>query len=442
MSGAKEEGDLKNPLEMSDEDFLKLGEPSGNLLGSSTESGEGNDTTSGSGDATESGADPKASGDDGDGGADSLDGSGSGESTSGEGSTLEGAETLEGASKPGADSLTGGEGADTLAGDPEGKGKPAPKSGAKVKAPADTIVGAAENPAPVSGEVMASFYQRVVNTPLKANGKTIKINTPEEAIGLMQMGANYTRKLQDLAPHRKAVAMLEKNGLLDEGKLAFLIDISLKNPDAIKKLVKESGLDPRDMDIEADSVAKYTPGNHGVSDTEIRFRTAMDDLKSSQEGKATLATIHTDWDDASKDLLWENPEVLSIIHEQRENGVYARISAEVDRQKTLGIIQAEVPFLHAYKQVGDALAAAAAAEAATAPKLKATPGGVGQGGKPTGPVVAAARPALPKPVAANNDKARAASGSRTMPNGTGSGTGVNPLAMSDDDFIKQFAGRL
>ena len=51
----------------------------------------------------------------------------------------------------------------------------------------------------------------------------------------MQMGAGYGRKLQDMQPHLKTLRMLEKNNLLDEGKLSYLIDLDQKNPDAIKK---------------------------------------------------------------------------------------------------------------------------------------------------------------------------------------------------------------
>ena len=77
-----------------------------------------------------------------------------------------------------------------------------------------------------------AFYE-MVTKPIKANGKTVEIRTPEEAIKLMQMGANYTRKMQDIAPHRKVIMMLEDNGLLDTDKLSFLIDLEKMNPDAI-----------------------------------------------------------------------------------------------------------------------------------------------------------------------------------------------------------------
>jgi hypothetical protein len=427
MSGAQAQTEgnddgPSNPLAMSDDDFLKLDAPAGGISKDDGD-GDGSDTqpaAGGDGDETQAGGegDTLAGGED---EGDTLAGAGEGSST------VEGAEddTLKGGAegedtKPKPKVEKPPKGAEPKAKAPEKKEDPAP--GSKAEEKPDTKIAA-------TPEVMASFFQKVVQTPLKANGKTIDIRTPEEAIGLMQMGANYTLKLQQLAPYRKVVAMLEKNALLDEEKLGFLIDIANKNPDAIKKLVKESGIDPSEIDPDDKTV--YVPGNHRVSDTEVRFRGVMDDLKSTPEGKETLKLIHTDWDDASKDMLWENPDVLGIIHQQRENGVYTRIATEIDRQKTLGLLPAEVPFLHAYKHVGDQLTAAAAAAAA-----KTTPAP----GTTKAPVVVTTRTAAPKPQVKNGDKAAAAMGSRTTPKAAS--VKVNPLAMSDDDFMKSMENRL
>jgi hypothetical protein len=106
-------------------------------------------------------------------------------------------------------------------------------------------------------------YNRLM-APFKANGKMITLNSPEELIQLAQMGANYTRKMQDIQPHRKVLQMLQNNGLLDEGKLSFLIDLDKKDPEAIKKLIKDTGMDPLDIDTSVEP--DYKEGNHIVSD--------------------------------------------------------------------------------------------------------------------------------------------------------------------------------
>lgn len=274
------------------------------------------------------------------------------------------------------------------------------------------------------------FYQKVM-APFKANGKTIELKTPEEAIQLMQMGANYTRKMQALQPHRKVLLMLENNGLLDEGKLSFLIDIEKKNPEAIKKLVKDAGIDPLDMDVSVEPA--YQAGNHRVSDEEASFRAVLDDLSSTPDGKATLQLINSSWDQASIEATWKSPDILSIMHEQRENGIYDRISTEINRQKTLGAIPASTPFLQAYKAVGDQMTAAGAFnDLVKAPAGKAT--------TQKQPSAVATRVAAPKSPVTNGDKATAASASRNSPRKARDA--INPLAMSDEEFLKHMENRL
>lgn len=193
------------------------------------------------------------------------------------------------------------------------------------------------------------FYDSVMS-PIKANGKELHLRSPQEAVKLIQMGANYTQKMQTLAPYRKKIQMLQKAGLLEDEKLNYLIDLSQGNPEAVKKLLKDSKLDPLDLDISSNQA--YTPGNHTVSDEEVRFQTVVDDLKSTPEGMQTLQMIQG-WDQASLSELWANPSLMMTLNEQRQNGVYNFIMNEVEHQKMLGNIPEGTSFLEAYKRVGD-----------------------------------------------------------------------------------------
>lgn len=292
-----------------------------------------------------------------------------------------------------------------------------------------------EEPKPVtvaapSAEDAQAFYQKIM-TPFKANGKMIELRSPEEAIGLMQMGANFTRKMQELAPHRKAMLMLQNNNLLDAEKLSFLIDLDKGDPEAVKKFIKDRGIDPLDIDTSTDPA--YLGGRHQVSDEEAAFRETTAELGSTPEGRETLQTVATTWDEASKEVLWKNPGVFNAIHEQRESGVYDLITAEIDRQKTLGTLSANVPFLQAYKAVGDQLVAQQQGQPPANPGT-ATP-------TPTpAPQVIATRTATPKATIEAGDRAAAASPSR----GTAATAKepVNFLAMSDDAFLKQMENRV
>lgn len=261
-----------------------------------------------------------------------------------------------------------------------------------------------------------AFYKKVM-APFKANGKMITLRSPEEAIQLMQQGANFTKKMQAIAPHRKLLIMLENNGLLDESKINYLIDLDKKNPEAIKKLVKDAGIDPIDIDTQAEN--KYQPSNYRVSDDEANFINILDDLKQNQEGLETLRVINA-WDATSKEAIFKDPSIMQTIHTQRENGVFQKISEEIERQKILGNINVNVPFLVAYKQVGDLLVKQ------NQGKLQRQPLDV--------------RKAVPKSPVTNSDKVKAAAPTRSNKNKVEKF--INPLSMSDDDFLKQFENRL
>lgn len=261
-------------------------------------------------------------------------------------------------------------------------------------------------------------YHKIM-APFKANGKTMEVKSPEEAIQLMQMGANYTRKMQELQPHRKTLMMLENNGLMDPAKLSYLIDLEKGNPEAIKKLLKDSKFDVMSFDSEQEST--YQEGNHAVSDDEVNFKTTLRELNSNATGTETLNVINQTWDQASKEVLWTNPDVMVHIHQQRESGVYARITSEIERRRTLGQIQPGVPFLHAYKAVGDEMQAAGSFNDLVKPKVNKPP---------VAPVATGV--VLPKPKPADS-KVAAAAVNRGAP-----GKATTPKAifdMSDEEFM-------
>lgn len=274
---------------------------------------------------------------------------------------------------------------------------------------------------PADFDYKAGYEQLMA--PFKANGKMITPRSPEEAISLMQMGANYTRKMQELQPYRKVMLMLENNGLMDEGKLSYLIDLDKKNHEAIKKLVKEAGIDP--FDINPEEEVNYQAGNHRVSDAEAAFATELDDLKSTPEGQATLGVIAQTWDEASKEALFENRGLLQTIQSQRENGMYEIIANEIHRLQMLGQIPTGTPFIQAYNNVGNHLAQQGAFN-----QLIRKP-------EPAKPVVTApvaTRVVTPKPTVTHSEQASAASPSRAAPRKVEQF--INPLAMSDEDFAK------
>ena len=448
-------GEDKGFFGMSDDDFLKLGPSStGSDEGASapsSASGEGehngdenNEQNQGEDDAVNAGGDDPAA----DGGASGGDAD---PDPKGEGKAAEddddlsdedmskaqppaGKEQGKGGGKPG----EGAEGGDKPKEGEDGKDK-AVKPADPKDAPKDTPKPqAAPTSKDMTQEQLAGFYDQVMK-PFKANGREITLRSPEEAIRLMQMGAGYGRKLQDMQPHLKTLRMLEKNNLLDQEKLGFLIDINSKNPEAIKKLIKDSGIDP--LDLNMDDNANYRPTDHSVSDNEVAFAEALKDVASQPGGRETIQHINSTWDQKSKDFLWGNPEVLAVIQDQRANGIYNVITAEIDRKKMLGEIAPTVPFLEAYKIAGDALVASKSlTQPGSQPATQSSNPAPAQKADQQAGRVLGTRTAAPKSSATNSDKAKAA-GSPTNSSRKAKET-INPLDMADDDFLKQFENRL
>ena len=118
-------------------------------------------------------------------------------------------------------------------------------------------------------------YNKIMGE-FKANGTTMRVESPEDAIQLMQMGANYRQKMLDLKPVRKIHKVLEDNGLLSEDKLGYAIDLINHKPEAIARLIKESNIDSYNL---PEDVSGYAPVTHTVSDNVIDVNDIIADMQ-------------------------------------------------------------------------------------------------------------------------------------------------------------------
>lgn len=195
------------------------------------------------------------------------------------------------------------------------------------------------------------FFKKV-NAPFKADGKDFTVRSPEDAIRLMQQGVNYSRRMQEIKPMKALNRMLTDQGLNDPQKLNFLIDVSKGDKAAITQLLKSHSIDPMDLDTEKDS--GYQARNYQGDPQDNEFRDALDMALTSPDGQALVSHIHKDWDKPSKAKLRENPAILGNLQELKASGVYDKVVAELEYQKSIGYLT-NVPFLQAFDQVGEAM---------------------------------------------------------------------------------------
>ena len=192
-----------------------------------------------------------------------------------------------------------------------------------------------------------------ITAPFKANGATMQVKSPEDIVRLMQMGAGAQKQMAKLKPNLKLIKMLENNNLLDERRLNNLIDLSKNDSKAIAKLVKDSGVDPEEIDIE--NANTYQPNNYTVTDSEYELDQILDSIKHTETFDKTIDVLTSEWDDKSKTFVSENPNVIRVINDHMLNGVYDKVNAVMQQEKALGKLSG-VTDVDAYKQIIDMLA--------------------------------------------------------------------------------------
>lgn len=277
-----------------------------------------------------------------------------------------------------------------------------------------------------SEEVSNISYQEAyekIFAPFKANGREVQVKTPEEVIQLMQMGANYNKKMAGMKPSLKILKMLDNHGLLDEQKLSYLIDLDKKDPNAISKLVKESGVDPLEIDVKASD--DYKPNTYTVDERSVELDGILDDIKDTKSFNDTLDIIGNKWDTASKRIISENPSIIKIINQHLESGYYEKIQNAVETERMFGRLEG-LSDIEAYKQVGDAINAK---------------GGFGQPAQTTTESKSIKPKAKARKSVDPKLKSRKKAASSTSSTSSSNKADFNPLSLSDEEFEKMSASK-
>ena len=263
-------------------------------------------------------------------------------------------------------------------------------------------------------------YEKLL-APFKANGTDMQAQSVEDAIQLMQMGAGFHKKMAALKPAMKQVKLLEKHGLLDEDKLNYLIDLANKKPEAIQKLLKDSNIDPLDIDVKAES--NYTPTQRRVSDTEIALDDVLTGIRETPTFQRTLNVVSKEWDESSQNTIATEPQIIATINGHMQDGTYDKVMQRVDYERNLGRLNG-ISDIQAYTQIGNMMADEGKLQRTGTP-LKQAPTSIVQPLK--------AKPSTEE--IERKQRKRAASPVKTSKT-PAVGNLLDPLEMSDEDFAK------
>ena len=177
-----------------------------------------------------------------------------------------------------------------------------------------------------------AFYESVTKD-FKAAGKIMPgVKDPDKFIKALQMATDYALKTAALKPVLKKAKMLED--VTDE-EFSEMLDFRKRNPEVIKKALKEANLDPIDLDLEN---IQYTPQSKIMSDADYEFKETIEKL--SQEDavafQRTQNIILNELDNTSKTTVLSNPHILSALQSEVASGRFEKIQAQALQLKAFG----------------------------------------------------------------------------------------------------------
>lgn len=260
------------------------------------------------------------------------------------------------------------------------------------------------------------FYEQMTK-PFKANGREIQITKPEDMISLAQKGLNYVKNMTELKPIKQLNALLNQHGITQED-LGLLIELKQKKPEAIAKIVKESGVDIYGLDV--DEADKYVPSTPQAPHVNEALEATLEELKvSSPVFNQTIQVVGNQWDDSSRNKIAEHPQLLRIIDAQMADGTFAKIDSVVQYERALGRLVG-LSDLEAYVEVERRLQQV--------------------GSQPTPVVVASQQPVETRQQQQVNNQRKSAASPRAVRE-TVVNQPINSPALSDDEFLKQLASQ-
>lgn len=177
-----------------------------------------------------------------------------------------------------------------------------------------------------------AFYKSIIGTPIRANKHDIVFEDENQVIQLLQMGANYTKKMQDLKPYQGAIKALKDAEILgDADKLNQLIDIAKGDKNAILAFAKANSIDLSQYDEDED--IDYKPTNKIKSNEELDLAETFDNLRTKGLFDDVSKAINTTFtDDVSKNSLASNPKLITSIAEDIDSGIYDKLMPSVNME--------------------------------------------------------------------------------------------------------------
>ncbi len=201
--------------------------------------------------------------------------------------------------------------------------------------------------------VMSEVYEDLFKNGIKASGMERTVRDPEHLKTLVRIGFSANENNRRIKPYLKQLKSLEQAGVsLEDDNLNFLVDVMNGNKDAIKELVKNRlGMEEEELQTWYDDEGKttYVPKDHVISDSRFQLQEILEEIKSTPTYDKTVNFIGN-VDDDGKVLISENPELVNLLNDDMQSGVFDKAMDEAQFRMDRGLLPKQ-SILQSYIQV-------------------------------------------------------------------------------------------
>ena len=167
---------------------------------------------------------------------------------------------------------------------------------------------------------------------VKANGQEYEFTLDEmksQFGSIFAKAQDYTKKTQALKEYRKTIDIVQNAGLSDND-LNLFADVLKGDKDAIAAVLKRTGVDALDLDVEN---VNYAPKNYGRNDTELAIKDIVDDISADKEYVITHNILEKQWDSKSREKFIEDPNMIKGLHIDVKSGLYDKLNPIMQKLK-------------------------------------------------------------------------------------------------------------
>ena len=165
---------------------------------------------------------------------------------------------------------------------------------------------------------------------LKADGTEFEL-TEDELKQLASKGMNYTKKMQDIKEYREHVSAI-KEAALSKDDINLMIDVLKGDKDALATVMKRTGVDALDVDVEN---SRYVPKNYGRNEVELEIEEVVESISRDPEYVTTKHIISSNWDKQSQMEFVKDPIKIKKLHEDVKNGTFDQVVPMMLKKKAL-----------------------------------------------------------------------------------------------------------